>query len=161
MVYPSGGMGEDRTTPRVGQDPTTNQQRLTVHEAARQLGISEDAIRMRVKRGTLAADKEGGRLYVLLDSDPTTDPTIDRTEELLEELRERVRYLERQVEEERDARRRADTLLARLMDRVPELEAPTEPQESRESAGEDPGSTVPPQEQEEPTSRPWWRRWFG
>jgi hypothetical protein len=37
-----------------------------------------------------------------------------------------VRYLERQVEEERDARRRADTLLARLMDRMPELEAPTD-----------------------------------
>ena len=89
---------------------------------------------MRIKRGTLAADKEGGRLYVLLDTDPTTEPTADRTDKLLEELRERVRYLERQVEEERDARRRADTLLARLMDRVPELEAPLEPRESPESA---------------------------
>ncbi len=121
---------------------------------------------MRIKRGTLAADKEGGRLYVLLDTDPTTEPTADRTEELLEELRERVRYLERQVEEERDARRRADTLLARLMDRVPELEAPTEPREPPESAEPRSDRATMPEEQEEPISRPqeqrsWWRRMFG
>jgi hypothetical protein len=35
---------------------------------------------------------------------------------LYQEQRERIAYLERQVEEEREARRRADTLLARLME---------------------------------------------
>src|SRR5215213_10476084 len=84
------GVGENRRTASTGRDPTTNQQRLTVHDAARRLGISEDAVRMRVKRGTLSADKEGGRLYVLLDIEPTTDRTPDRTGELIEELRGRV-----------------------------------------------------------------------
>jgi len=41
---------------------------------------------------------------------------------LVDELRDQVRYLERQVEEEPEARRRTDTLLARLMDHVAELE---------------------------------------
>jgi hypothetical protein len=35
---------------------------------------------------------------------------------LYQEQRERIAYLECQVEEEREARRRADTLLARLME---------------------------------------------
>jgi excisionase family DNA binding protein len=104
-----------------------NQRRITVHDAARQLGISEDAVRMRVKRGTLEAEREGGRLYVILTDEPTTEPT-GRTDELVEELRDRVRYLERQVEEERSARFRADQLLARLMERVPELEPPAPPE---------------------------------
>ena len=34
--------------------------------------------------------------------------------EMVEELRDRIAYLERQVEEEREARRRADTILAQL-----------------------------------------------
>ena len=102
-------------------EPTVNQQRITVHDAARQLGISEDAVRMRVKRGTLEAEREAGRLYVLLDSVPTTDPTPrtdDRTEELITELRDRVRSLEHQLDQERAARteerRRADTVIAQL-----------------------------------------------
>jgi len=97
---------------------------------------------MRVKRGTLEAEREGGRLYVLLTNEPTTDPT-HRTDALVEELRDRVRYLERQVEEERAARFRADQLLARLMERVPELEAPSTPE-----------SPEPREEPEVPPIRP-------
>jgi excisionase family DNA binding protein len=93
---------------------------MTVHDAARRLGISEDAVRMRVKRGKLPADKEGGRLYVMLDTEPTYEPT-DRTNERVEELRERledlheqVHYLRALLTEEQDARRRADTVIAQL-----------------------------------------------
>ena len=119
-----------------------NQQRITVHDAARQLGISEDAVRMRVKRGTLEAEREAGRLYVLLDSVPTTDPTPrtdDRTEELITELRDRVRSLEHQLDQERAARteerRRADTVIAQLSAATAEqartiraIEAPAPPE---------------------------------
>ena len=79
-------------------------------------------------------------------------------------MQERIRYLESQVEEEREARRRADTLLARLMDRLPD-EAPPEtlgsPPEgrggARESAQPRPDSPGP----QEGVQRPWWRRMFG
>jgi outer membrane biosynthesis protein TonB len=69
--------------------------------------------------------------------------------ELIEENKERLRYLERQVEEEREARRRADPLLARLMDRVPELEAPlmpTKPEPAEPAEPADPARSKPDRE---------------
>ena len=169
-------MGEDRRTARTDRDPTANQQRLTVHDAARRLGISEDAVRMRVKRGTLPADKEGGRLYVLLDIEPTTD----RTDELIEELKDRVHRLEYQLDQEREARteerRRQDTVIAQLSRAneeqartIRQLEAPAEsPPAERESpqttVEEEPEKAEPwpaTVESQEGVQRPWWRRVFG
>lgn len=46
----------------------------TVKEAAKRLGISEDAIRKRLRRGALKAEKRRGRLYV--DLDPDTSKTV-------------------------------------------------------------------------------------
>jgi hypothetical protein len=54
-----------------------------------------------------------------------------------------VHYLERVLEEEREARteerRRHDTLMAQLMQRIPELESSSEPRESSEAAEEQQG----------------------
>jgi len=139
-------------------------------EAADALGVSKDALRQRIRRGTLRSDKgEDGRVYVYLDAS-TDDVHADAPREaaadpaLVDELRDRVRYLERQVEEERDARRRADTLLARLMDRVPEIEAPTDERETPQTAQEEPeraASRPDAPSAQEGTQRPWWRRMFG
>jgi len=142
---------------------------MTVHEAARELGISEDAMRMRVKRGTLAADRDGGRLYVLLDPDPTTEPT-DRADELIAELKDRVRSLEDQLGQERDANRENRRIIAALTSRIPELPAPQEPPQSPETASEEPEGAEQPQAgaheepQEAAVSRSgtsWWRKMFG
>jgi hypothetical protein len=167
-------VGENRRTARTDRDPTTNQQRLTVHDAARRLGISEDAVRMRVKRGTLPADKEGGRLYVLLDIEPTTD----RTDELIEELKDRVHRLEYQLDQEREARteerRRQDTVIAQLSRAneeqartIRQLEAPAESlpaeRESPQTVEEEPDRAEPRSatvEAQEGVQRPWWRRMF-
>lgn len=119
-------MGERHTTPRTVPDLTKNQQRLTVHDAARVLGISEDAVRMRIKRGTLAADKQGGRLYVYLTTDPTTEPTPDRTDALIAELQDRVHSLE-------DANRENRRIIAALTSRIPQLEAPAETPDTAET----------------------------
>ena len=165
-------MGEGR---RSGEDqPTTDEssgRRLSVPEAAEALGISGDAIRSRIKRGTLATVREGGRVFVVLggsdrpnaQAQPTSVPSEDR---LYQEMQARIRYLESQVEEEREARRRADTLLARLMDRLPELEAPSseatpgEPETAaQEPEREEPRSDIPGAQ--EGAQRPWWRRILG
>jgi hypothetical protein len=95
------------------------------------LGISEDAVRMRIKRGTLAADKQGGRLYVYLTTDPTTEPTPDRTDALIAELQDRVRSLE-------DANRENRRIIAALTSRIPQLEAPREAPGDAETATEAP-----------------------
>ena len=149
--------------------------RLDINAAALALGISSDAVRKRAERGTLDSERDDqGHVWVWLDTDETDDqprsepPGVDllsEKERRIEDLRDRIAYLERQVEEERDARRRADTLLARMMDRVPELEAP----ESREAGAHGPAETEegrggpgPAREDaEKGAQRPWWRRLFG
>ncbi len=150
-----------------GGDRSHARRRLTIDQAADQLGVTVDAIRSRVKRQTIDHVREGGRVYILLDSDQTTtshdqDSAQDTSSgELVEELRERVRFLERQVEEEREANRENRRIIAALASRIPEIEAPRDEPESPESAGEEPTGTAPPQEPQEATSRSWWRRMFG
>ena len=150
-------MGENRT-----DRPGANQRRVTVAEAADLLGISEGAVRMRVKRGTLPSTREGGRLYVLLNIDPTPEPerphdgTHDRTSELIDTLRE-------QLEAERQAHAEARRLLMAALERIPpQLEAPSEARESPETPSEHLPSTTGSPEPETPTEpRPWWRRVLG
>ena len=160
-------MGEGRQSG--GESPSN--QRLTVPEAAAELGITEAAVRGRIKRGTLRSYRESGKVYVLLEGaasttnrDTPTDKPTDQSE-LIAVLRE-------QLAEEREARRRADTIIAQLTQanatlaaRIPELEAPIEPREPPESATRTSDTAQPrstPEEAREPSSPPsWWRRIFG
>jgi hypothetical protein len=180
VMYPA--MGEDRTAPKHGQGQP--ERLLTVSAAAEELGISAEAVRSRVKRGTLGSVKEGSTVYVLLPERPGDDQTTtehDQTsaqtgargtaqEELVESLFDQVAYMREQLAEEREARRRADTIIAQLThanatlaQRVPELEAATEPRESpMTSSGEtDEGMMASPNQQEHTQRRSWWRAFFG
>lgn len=56
--------------------------RVTVAEAASILGVSVDAVRKRLQRGTLAGGKEGNTWYVLLRQDVDRTPTGHPQEEL-------------------------------------------------------------------------------
>ena len=179
MVY-HGGVGNDRASDQTA----AGRQRLTVAQAAEVLGISVEAIRGRIKRNTLEHERTQEGVFVFLNANQSTDrmqPDADRAQpdqqaesvvELMREMmahtEERIAYLERQVEEEREARRRADMLLAQLVQRIPELEAPTdtpqEPPESPTAATEQPGRVEPQAQvegQQTPDRRPWWQRWFG
>ena len=134
--------------------------RVTLAEAAQVLGVSKEAIRKRVQRGTLPSDVgEDGRRYVYLDDvgdawPPGGGDRHDPREELIATLRD-------QLAAEREANRENRRIIAALASRIPEIEAPREEQESPESAGEERTSTSPPPEPQEATSRPWWRRMFG
>ncbi len=136
-------------------EPEPNQRRVPVAEAAKALGISEGAVRMRVKRGTLPSTREGGRLYVLLNTEPTPDPerTHDRTSELIAALRE-------QLQAERQAHAEARRLLMAALERIPALEAPPRDAPGAPTAGEDePGGVETPGGQDIPAERrSWWRR---
>ncbi len=190
------GAGAEWVADRSQTEHPDERRRVTVSEAADILGITAEAVRTRIKRGRLDSVKDppkpGGTVYVLLEADqtgPNTDPTsqsqdqtIDQTpsdatgrfaEAMIEELKDRVRYLERVLQEEREARtderRRHDTLMAQLMQRIPELESPGEPRESPEGPGPrdtPPGAGGGPQtaterpftQEEQPPRRSWWRR---
>jgi len=119
---------------------------------------------MRVKRGTLSSDKEGGRLYVLLDIEPTPEPTGDRTNELIEEFRSRVHSLEYQLGQEREANRENRRIIAALTSRIPAIEAPPDERESPQTVEEDRQRAEPRPttvEAQEGVQRPWWRRIVG
>jgi hypothetical protein len=156
--------------------------RFPVAEAAQLLGISAEAVRQRIKRGTLDTEKSPqGTVYVLLDADladPTRNDSVrsgDRTGEsnaLISELRAHNATLREQLEAEREARRRADTIIAQLTQanavlasRVPELEASSEPREAPVTAREEPEEARPRSSTEGPETgeirQPWWRRMFG
>ena len=62
-----------------------------------------------------------------------------------------------------EERRRHDTLMAQLMQRIPELEAPSEPREAPEAVEEERERAEPQPatvESQEGAQRPWWRRMF-
>jgi excisionase family DNA binding protein len=124
-----------------GTDQPTTERRLTVSEAAAALGITPEAVRGRIRRGTLRAERSGGHVYVVLDADqprPTGDQPTDRSE-LVEELRAHHATLREQLEAERQAHAEARRLLAAALERIPpQLEAPPEARERPEKATEEP-----------------------
>ncbi len=56
-------------------------EQLTVSEASLRLGLSTEAIRQRIRRGTLESEKIKGRLYIVLTSSDTdkTDNTTNKS----------------------------------------------------------------------------------
>ncbi len=145
------------------------EQRLTLAEAAEVLGVSKDGVRMRVRRGTLRSEKGvDGRVYVFVDAtrhDVRPEPPSDASREVIEVLRAQVEDLRGRLDRETEANRENRRIIAGLIERVPELEAPSqEPRESDLSASGEERTSTPGRDRpgpEAPASRPWWRRIFG
>jgi hypothetical protein len=146
-------------------------QRLTVQEAAEVLSTSVDAVRMRLRRGSLDSEKDpDGRVYVWVDGDSSETKLRLNGESsaLISAKDETIRVLTEQLQAERQAHAEARRLLAAALERIPpQLEAPQEEEppgapetaaEGREGA-EPRSGTAGSQEGAEPRS--WWRRMFG
>ncbi len=138
--------------------------------AAEMLGTTTEAVRKRATRGTLRSDRHGGRVVVWVDDGRTEGGREAQVDggPLVESLQDQVRYLRDQLDAERRANEENRRLLAALIQRVPELEAPQSPEEVRE--GSEPRSNTegphaaqerPFTEEEEPRRRSWWREFFG
>ena len=135
------------------------------------MGITVDAVRSRVKRGTIDHERVGGRVYVLLGDDESrpgqdqdtdqvgdqgTTAAEDRTDELIATLRE-------QLQAERQAHAEARRIIAGLVERIPAIEAPQEASEASETVEEEPERAEPRPatgEAQEVVQRPWWKRIF-
>jgi len=138
--------------------------RVTVSEAAERLGITQDAIRQRVRRNTIQHDKApDGRVHVYLDESHT--PPQDTHDDLVDALRDQVEVLKTELADWKAEAQRKDTIIMSLTQRIPELEAPRqEPLETYEAAEEPQGRGQPRSDatgQQEGAQWPWWRRVFG
>jgi hypothetical protein len=123
-----------------------------MREAADELGVSVEAIRKRVQRGSIRSDKDpDGRRYVYLDAGRDPQAPV----ELVDVLRAQVEDLRGRLDKETEANRENRRIIAGLIERVPELE------QRPQSGGEAPDRGAVPDEAQAGTQRlPWWRRWF-
>jgi hypothetical protein len=116
-------------------DRTASYQSVPVSEAARILGISPEAARARIQRGTLPKEKGSyGTVYVRLDADQmrsygdrsedtTADESGDQTR-FVASLEEQVSLLRAELVTRNEELRRKDHIIAALTERIPELPAP-------------------------------------
>ncbi len=162
-------------------------QRHSIRDAAKGLGLTEEAVRQRVKRGTLDSIKVGGSLFVLLDTDTSSDRSNDPeqpvregasdtssglsndTSRLVENLEDEVAHLRRQLEQANERDRENRRIIAALTTRIPELPLAREhngpPDESGSplSPSEGEGSSTAVSNEQEPVQRRSWlyRFFFG
>jgi hypothetical protein len=114
-------------------------ERLTVAQAAAQLGVSQDAIRKRIRRNTIDYDQDpDGRIYVYVDlsevmQDESSDASMER---LVQVQHDDIEFLRRELETRTEEIRRRDSIIAALAQRLPEIEAPSEPRLTLENSTE-------------------------
>src|SRR5215216_754476 len=123
---------------------TVQHERLTIQEAAHRLGVSDSAVRKRIKRGTLQREKtEDGRVLVYME------PSVPGAEEvrtperdaLISEMQQRLALLERELDVRTEEIRRRDTIIMNMTEAMKALNPPA-PEDSSE-ARESPESTGP------------------
>src|SRR5215212_4572109 len=129
---------------------TVQHERLTIQEAAHRLGVSESAVRKRIKRGALQREKtEDGRVLVymepsVLGAEEVRTPERDA---LISEMQQRLALLERELDVRTEEIRRRDTIIMNMTEAMKALNPPA-PEDSSE-ARESPESTGPTSERGE------------
>jgi excisionase family DNA binding protein len=106
---------------------------MTVSEAAAYLGITNDAVRRRIRRGELQAKQDDrGRYVVVIDTDAPVPPP-PRPEPRLPQVSEEIARLRLQLEHEREllaeVRRQRDELAVLLDAQRAQIEAAFEAQQ--------------------------------
>jgi hypothetical protein len=161
---------------------------VSVYQAAESLGLTVDAIRKRIQRGSIPHERDGdGRVWVLLDATSQIHDNVedtyrtarpdDRTDELIGELHDRIEDLREQLAAERASRLRADEIIAQLSLtnaeqartiralEAPSAEPPPEPPKASERDAGIPMGPAPSEAsegtQEGSERRSWWRTLFG
>jgi hypothetical protein len=155
---------------------------LPIEEAARKLGISSDAIRKRIGKGTAVAEKREGRWFIQLPADPAPEsappassPDASGSEKLAAHLSAEVEWLREELSRTREElgqrsrelaeeRERFDVIHRLSLQRIEALlpgesappEAPGSPQTSDRDA-----ERANIREEALPESRGFWRRLFG
>jgi hypothetical protein len=142
---------------------------VTVVEAAAILGVTPDAVRSRLRRGSLKrSEAQDGTVLVVLedngrdrpDASPTDHPTDRTTVAYIDALKSHINSLEDEVQTWRVEALLKDHLLAAALERIPAIEPPSSPEasESPLSASDAQDGSPTPSDGERPS---WLRRFFG
>jgi len=135
------------------------------------MGLTVDAIRKRISRGTIPHERdEDGRVWVLLDTDQdaaskvhdTDQPQSDATT-LISAKDETIAALREQLEQANERDRENRRIIAALTSRIPAIEAPAETPEAAATAREESERAEPRPTTvgaQEGARRPWWRSVF-
>ena len=161
-------------------DQDADQVGLSISEAARQLGVSREAMRQRIRRGTVRSAKVDGAWVVYLDGPGTTTPDSERTDhsggrpdaqrtdtdpddvqgtsriELIDQLRDENSWLRTRLEAAEQERAELRRLLAQAQGGREARLLDTPHDRFRHE------SEPPPHVPEPPTTRhkrPWWSWW--
>src|SRR5215213_1533563 len=116
--------------------------RVSVYQAAEVMGLTVDAIRKRVSRGTIPHERdEDGRVWILLDTDQDATSKVQDADQppsdssaLISAKDETIATLREQLESERQAHAEARRLLLEALTKIPAaIEAPSESRETPDS----------------------------
>jgi len=147
------------------QTPDSDQGRYTITEAAVRLGISREALRLRIRRGKVLSAKSGGVWYVYLPADTRADSTPDMTPDSdqgalmaqlhgdLAEARGEIGRLWEELQTRRLENERKDAIILALSQR------PALPEPRTETVIEMPDTPQPPAST--PARRGWLSRLLG
>ena len=160
-------MGEDGTAPQ-------SSKRVSVYAAAGALGLTVDAIRKRIARGTIPHERdESGRVWVILDTGQDTASNVQDTDQpqpqsdaLISAKDETIATLREQLEAERQGHAETRRLLLEALTKIPAaIEAPSEapggPERAVDTVGREEPFTSEARPQEAAQPRSWWSRIFG
>ncbi len=143
------------------------------------MGVTVDAVRGRIRRGTIDSEHDkDGKVYVWVEAPEADRPgpsatggdeseasqsRSDAQEQLVESLLDQVAHMREQLAAEREANRENRRLLAAALERIPAIEPPETPGGPETPVEEPTGTYTGTEEGERETvsERPWWRRWFG
>ncbi len=135
---------------------------MDVKAAAETLGITSEGVRQRIRRGTLAAERDkDGRVYVWIDADLLDGQESARhKDEVLTRLEDEIAFLRAELAT-RDAEiHRRDAILLSLSEGMRRI-GPPEPTGGPETASEGTSKGDVPSDTGPAQRRSWWRRFFG
>jgi len=129
-----------------------HKERLSVADAAKLLDITPEAIRQRIRRGSIEYEQdEGGKYYVYVTPSEGVENNVHNNADYAA-LQDHIETLKRELEQRNEELRRKDHLLAAALERIPALEeAPPGTQ----------AETTPEKPVEGTREKGFWQRLFG
>jgi excisionase family DNA binding protein len=143
-------------------------ERLTVSDAAKLLNVTPEAVRQRIRRGTIEHERtQDGRYYVFLSPKEDVEDHVENGTNPDQQLRsDYIETLKRELEARNQELSEMRRLVAGALERIPAIEAPAEtPSEAPRSPSidlqDDTGIRTSAEQEKPSESRSWWRWFFG